>query len=126
MKIIATSAAPAAIGPYSQAIAVKGMLYCSGQIPTDPLTGDIVGPGNVASQTEQVFKNLTAVLQAGGASLDRVVKCTVFLQSMDDFGGMNEVYAQVFGEHRPARAAVEVARLPKNVLVEIDAIACLD
>jgi 2-iminobutanoate/2-iminopropanoate deaminase len=98
------------------------MVYCSGQIAMDPATGTLTG-GDVAAQTRQVLSNLSAVLEAGGASLSSVVKCTVFLKSMDDFAAMNGVYAQYFGEHRPARAAVEVSRLPKDVDVEIDAIA---
>ena len=124
MHPIHTDGAPAAIGPYSQAVAAGGMLYCSGQIPMDPASGTLTG-GDVAAQTRRVLTNLSAVLEAGGASLSTVVKCTVFLKSMDDFGAMNGVYAEFFGDHRPARAAVEVARLPKDVDVEIDAIAVI-
>ena len=122
MKTIHTASAPAAIGPYSQAIVANGVVYCSGQIPMDPSSGELVG-ADTAAQTRQVLKNLSAVLEAAGARLDTVVKCTVFLQSMNDFASMNTVYAEFFGDHAPARAAVEVARLPKNVRVEIDAIA---
>ena len=122
MKIVQTTDAPAAIGPYSQAIVAAGVVYCSGQIPMDPATGALTG-GDVGAQTRQVLTNLSAVLTAAGSSLSQVAKCTVFLKSMDDFGAMNEVYAEFFGDHRPARAAVEVSRLPKNVDVEIDAIA---
>ena len=117
-----TDDAPGAIGPYSQAMKVDGWVFCSGQIPIDPSTGEIV-EGDVAAQTDQVLKNLSAVLKAAGGSLSSVVKTTVFLQDMGDFGGMNEVYARYFGDHRPARAAVAVRTLPKNVGVEIEAIA---
>ncbi len=122
MKTVHTEDAPEAIGPYSQAVVAGGMVYCSGQIPMDPKTGALI-EGDVAAQTRLVLTNLSAVLRAGGASLQTVVKCTVFLRSMDDFSAMNGVYAEFFGEHRPARAAVEVRRLPKDVDVEIDAIA---
>ena len=117
-----TDQAPAAIGPYSQAMVAGGMVYCSGQIPMDPATGELTG-GDVQSQTDQALRNLAAVLKAAGSDFDHVVKCTVFLQSMDDFAAMNEVYAKHMGDARPARAAVEVARLPRGVDVEIDAIA---
>jgi 2-iminobutanoate/2-iminopropanoate deaminase len=117
-----TDDAPGAIGPYSQAVSVDGWLFCSGQIPIDPTTGEVVD-GEIGAQTDQVLKNLTAVLEAGGASLSRVVKTTVFLADMADFGGMNEVYAAHFKDHRPARAAVAVRTLPKNVDVEIEAVA---
>lgn len=122
MQVITSSDAPAAIGPYSQAIVANGLVYCSGQIPMDPATGVVVD-GDVAQQTRMALRNLDAVLRAAGASPNSVVKCTVYLKSMDDFAAMNEVYAETFATHRPARAAVEVARLPKDVLVEIDAIA---
>ena len=122
MKTVHTDQAPAAIGPYSQATVANGMLYCSGQIAMDPATGQLTG-GDVTAQTRQVLANLDAVLKAGGASRSTVVKCTVFLKSMDDFQAMNAVYADYFGDHAPARAAVEVSRLPKDVDVEIDAIA---
>lgn len=123
--IINTDQAPAPVGPYNQAIAASGqLLFVSGQIALDPATGQIVGDGNVAQQTEQVLTNLKAVLTAGGASFNDVVKTTVFLADMNDFAVVNGIYAQSFGEENaPARACVEVARLPKNVLVEIDCIA---
>jgi 2-iminobutanoate/2-iminopropanoate deaminase len=117
-----TDQAPAAIGPYSQAMVANGMVYCSGQIAMDPATGQLTG-GDVSQQTDQVLRNLTRVLEAAGTDLAHVVKCTVFLKSMDDFVAMNEVYARHMGDARPARAAVEVSRLPKDVDVEIDAIA---
>jgi 2-iminobutanoate/2-iminopropanoate deaminase len=121
-RSISTDKAPGAIGPYSQAVTVDGWAFCSGQIPLDPSTGELVD-GDVAAQTDQVLRNLTAVLEAAGGSLSSVVKTTVFLADMADFGAMNEVYARHFGEHRPARAAVAVRTLPKNVDVEIEAIA---
>ena len=119
-----TDDAPGAIGPYSQAVRVDGWVFCSGQIPMDPDSGELVS-GDIQAQTNQVLKNLSAVLAAAGASLSRVVKTTVFLSDMSQFGGMNEVYAQHFGDHRPARAAVAVKTLPKNVDIEIEAIARL-
>jgi len=119
---IQTAGAPAAIGPYSQAMAVGELVFTAGQIALDPATMAVV-PGDVAAQTERVIQNLAAILEAAGSSLQRVVKTTVFLRSMNDFGAMNEVYGRHFGEHRPARSTVEVARLPKDVLVEIDAVA---
>lgn len=122
LKIVQTDHAPAAIGPYSQAIEVDGWVYCSGQIPLDPATMELVG-GDVAAQTAQVFANLKAVLEAAGAGLDRVVKTTVFLSDMALFGAMNEVYAREFGDHKPARATVAVRTLPKNVDVEIECVA---
>ena len=125
MEIIKTQQAPEAIGPYSQAIKAGNWVFCSGQIPLDPATMSLVG-ATVAEQTHQVFKNLKAVLQAAGSSLQQVVKTTVFLQDMNDFQQMNAVYAEAFGDHAPARATVEVARLPKNVLVEIECIALVD
>ena len=125
MDIIKTQQAPEAIGPYSQAIKAGNWVFCSGQIPLDPETMALVG-ATVAEQTHQVFKNLKAVLQAAGSSLQQVVKTTVFLQDMNDFQQMNAVYAEAFGDHAPARATVEVARLPKNVLVEIECIALVD
>lgn len=125
MRTVSTPDAPAAIGPYSQAVVANGLVFCSGQIALDPVTGQLVGQGDVAAQTRQVLANLEAVLRAAGASMDRVVKCTVFLKSMDDFATMNAVYAEAFGAARPARAAVQVARLPRDVDVEIDAIAAL-
>ncbi len=119
---VKTDRAPGAIGPYSQAMSVDGWVFCSGQIPIDPATGELVG-GDIGVQTDQVLKNLAAVLEAAGASLARVVKTTVFLSDMGDFVSMNEVYAEHFGDHRPARAAVAVKTLPKNVDVEIEAVA---
>lgn len=122
LKPVKTDSAPGAIGPYSQAIAVDGWVFCSGQIPLDPSTGELV-QGDIGAQTDQVLKNLAAVLEAAGGSLVNVVKTTVFLADMGDFAGMNEVYARHFGDHRPARAAVAVRTLPKNVDVEIEAVA---
>lgn len=122
LRPVKTDQAPGAIGPYSQAVEVDGWVFCSGQIPLDPATGELV-TGDIGTQTDMVLKNVSAVLKAAGASLDRVVKTTVFLADMGDFAGMNEVYARHFGDHRPARAAVAVRTLPKNVDVEIEAIA---
>jgi len=122
VRPIRTERAPAAIGPYSQAVVAGGMVYTAGQIALDPETMELVG-SDVATQTDRVFRNLQAVLEAAGASLSTVVKTTVFLKDMDDFGAMNEVYARYFGEHRPARSTVEVARLPKDALVEIEVVA---
>lgn len=119
---VQTEAAPQAIGPYSQAIKAGGFVFASGQIPIDPQTGQFVS-GGVAEQTEQVLKNLSAVLEAAGSGLSQVVKTTVFLSSMQEFSAMNEVYARFFTDQPPARATVEAARLPKDALVEIDAIA---
>ena len=122
MDIISTPSAPAAIGPYSQAIVSGGLVYCSGQIALDPATMEMVGE-TAAEQCERVMTNLAAVLDAAGSSLGQVVRATIFLASMDDFGAVNEVYGRHLGEHRPARATVAVKTLPKNGLVEIDAIA---
>lgn len=119
---IHTPDAPEAIGPYSQAMKLDGMVYTAGQIALDPATGEVID-GDVAAQTERVMKNLSAVLQEAGASLRTILKTTVYLADMDDFVAMNEVYGQFLGEHRPARSTVEVGRLPKDVRVEIDAIA---
>jgi 2-iminobutanoate/2-iminopropanoate deaminase len=121
---VKTDAAPGALGPYSQAIVAGGMVYCAGQIPLDPATGSIVS-GGIAEQTEQVLKNLRAVLMAAGSNLDRAVKTTVFIKNMNDFGAMNDVYgrAEYFGATPPARSTVEVARLPRDVLVEIELVA---
>ncbi len=121
-EVISTQNGPAAIGPYSQAIKANGFVFVSGQIPLDPATNQLI-QGDVAAQTERVLKNLQGILQAAGSSLDKVVKTGVFLKSMGDFGLMNEVYAKFFTAKHPARATVEVARLPKDVLVEIDVIA---
>lgn len=121
MKSVSTTNAPAAIGPYAQGIIVNNMFYSSGQIPLTA-AGDLVD-GDIEAQTNQVFENLKAVLAAAGSSLDHVVKTTVFMKDMNDFAAMNEVYAAHFGAHKPARSAVEVARLPKDVKVEIEVIA---
>ncbi|CAN5787474.1 RidA family protein [soil metagenome] len=121
-EIISTESAPGAIGPYSQAIKVNGMVFCSGQIPIDGETGEFVSH-DVAEQTDQVLKNLSAVLNAAGTDLKGVVKTTVFLADMNDFGVMNEVYGRYFSENKPARATVQAARLPKDAKVEIDCIA---
>lgn len=123
-EIISTENAPGAIGPYSQAIKAGGMLFCSGQIPIDTATGEFV-EGGVVEQTEQVLRNLKAVLEAAGAGISNVVKTTVFLADMNDFGAMNEVYAKYFGDDKPARATVQAARLPRDARVEIDCIAVL-
>ena len=120
--VIATDQAPKAIGPYSQAIRAQGLIFTSGQIPIDPATSQIVA-GDVSAQTERVLKNLAAVLQASGSSLEKVVRSTVFLKNIGDFAAMNEVYGRYFKQEPPARSTVEVARLPKDVLVEIDVIA---
>ena len=121
-KIIETKNAPAPIGPYSQAVCANGFLFVSGQIPVQPDTGAVAGT-EITAQTRQVMQNLTAILEAAGSGLDRVVKTTVFLASLDDFPGFNQVYGEYFGAVKPARATVEVARLPKEVLVEVEAIA---
>ena len=124
-QTIATAGAPKAIGPYSQAIVAHGLAFLSGQIPLDASTGKLV-EGDVSVQTERVLENLRAVLDACGSSLARVVKTTVFLQDMDDFPKMNEVYARYFAEDPPARSTVQAARLPRDVKVEIDAVAVVD
>ena len=121
MKAVSTNNAPAAIGPYAQGIIVNNMFYSSGQIPLTA-AGELVD-GDITVQTNQVFENLKAVLKEAGSSLDQVVKTTVFMKDMNDFTDMNEVYATHFGTHKPARSAVEVARLPKDVQVEIEVIA---
>lgn len=121
-EVIATNAAPKAIGPYSQAIKANGFVFVSGQIPLDPATQQLI-EGDVEAQTERVLQNLSGILKAAGSSLAQVVKCGVFLKSMSDFAAMNEVYGRYFTQAPPARATVEVARLPKDVLVEIDVIA---
>ncbi len=126
-RVIQTKDAPAPVGPYNQAIAAQGQLvFVAGQIALDPETGALIGEGDVAAQTERVMTSLKAILTAAGASLEDVVRTTVFLKDMNDFGAMNGVYAQYFEEAiAPARACVEVARLPKDVLVEIDCIAVI-
>ncbi len=120
---IHSDAAPAAIGPYSQAIECDGWVFCSGQIPLDPDTMELVGQGDVAAQTEQVMNNLRVVLEAAGASLQTVVKTTIFLADMADFAAVNAVYGRHFGDHRPARATIAVRELPKSVDVEIECVA---
>lgn len=121
-QVVQTSAAPAAIGPYSQAIKTNALLFVSGQIPLDPTTGTLVS-GDIAAQTHQVLQNLKAILEAGGSGFDAVVRTTIFLKDMDDFQKVNEVYGSYFSKPFPARATVQVARLPRDVGVEIDAIA---
>ena len=122
IETVTTNNAPGAIGPYSQAVKAGGMIFCSGQIPTDPATGEFVSDV-VAEQTEQVLKNLSEVLTSAGTSLDNVVKTTVFLADMNDFAEMNEVYGRFFSENKPARATVQAARLPRDAKIEIDCIA---
>ncbi|MFT8322983.1 MAG: RidA family protein [Bacillus sp. (in: firmicutes)] len=121
MKVVQTNNAPQAIGPYSQGIIVNNMFYSSGQIPLTA-EGTLV-EGDVQTQTHQVFKNLGAVLEAANASFETVVKATVFIKNMEDFSAINEVYGEYFHSHKPARSCVEVARLPKDVLVEVEVIA---
>jgi 2-iminobutanoate/2-iminopropanoate deaminase len=129
-EIVSSNQAPKAIGPYSQAVAVDlapaaggRLIFCSGQIPLDPVSGEMVGAGDVRVQTERVLQNLEAVLRAGGASLAAVVKTTIYLADLQDFGAVNEVYARYFPDRPPARATVQVAGLPRSAMVEIDAIA---
>lgn len=122
MEMIATDKAPAALGPYSQAIRANGMIYCSGQIPINPATGTVEAK-TIEEQTAQSITNLKNVLEKAGSSLAKVVKTTVFIKDMNDFAALNKVYAELFGDTRPARSCVEVARLPKDVLVEIECIA---
>ena len=121
-EVIVTEGAPKAIGPYSQAIRANGFVFCSGQIALDPATNQLI-QGDVVAQTDRILKNLTAVLQQAGSSLDKAVKTTVFLKNMGDFAAMNEAYAKYFTSNPPARSTVEAARLPREVLVEIDVIA---
>ncbi len=121
-QIIATDDAPKAIGPYSQAVRAGDTVYLSGQIPLDPKTGQLVG-GDIAAQTDRVMNNLRAVLQAAGLSFEHVVRCTIYLMDMNDFGAVNEVYGRYFPANPPARATVQVAGLPKGARVEIDAVA---
>jgi len=123
-QAIRTDGAPKAIGPYEQAIVANGFIFTAGQIPLDPKTGNIV-EGGIAAQTRQVLENLRAVLQAAGASMDSVVKATVFLKNMSDFAAMNEVYSEYFAASKPARSTVAVAELPRGALVEIDLCAAL-
>lgn len=124
LKTVHTDSAPAAIGPYSQAIVIGDVVYTAGQIPLDPATMQIIG-STVEEQTARVFENLQAILEAAGASLRSVIKTTVFLSDMNEFTAMNEVYARAFGDHKPARSTVQAARLPKDVKVEIEAIAAV-
>jgi 2-iminobutanoate/2-iminopropanoate deaminase len=121
-EIISTENAPGAIGPYSQAVKTGNLIFVSGQIPIDPTTGEFVSD-EIEKQTEQVLQNLSAILEAAGSSLNNVVKTTVFLADMDDFSAMNEIYGRYFSEHKPARATVEAARLPRDSRVEIECIA---
>jgi len=123
-QIIATDRAPRAIGPYSQAVRVGNLVFASGQIPIDPNTGEFV-PGGITEQTEQVLRNLTAVFEAAGLGLSKVIKTTVFLADMNDFTAMNEVYGRFFAEQPPARATVQAAGLPRDARVEIEAIAAV-
>jgi 2-iminobutanoate/2-iminopropanoate deaminase len=124
LRRIETDRAPQAIGPYSQAIVAGNVVFTAGQIPLDPATGEIVS-GDIAAQTARVLDNLRAILEAAGSSLQNVVKTTVFLADMNDFAAMNEVYARYFGDHRPARSTVQAGRLPRDVRVEIEAIAVI-
>ncbi|MFZ0139063.1 MAG: RidA family protein [Candidatus Sulfotelmatobacter sp.] len=121
-EVVSTKDAPQAIGPYSQAIKANGFVFTSGQIAIDPATQQVVA-GDVAAQTDRVLRNLSEILEAAGSGLGKVVRSTVFLKSMDDFAAMNKVYGQYFSSDAPARSTVEVARLPKDVLVEIDVVA---
>lgn len=124
-KMIATEKAPAAIGPYAQANVIGNLVFTSGQIPLDPKTGEMIGT-TIEEQTEQVFKNLKAILEDAGTDLSKVIKTTCFMQNMGDFAKMNGVYATYFGEELPSRSAVQVAALPKNAMVEIEAIAYIE
>ncbi len=120
-KIIATTEAPAAIGPYSQAIEINGLVFTSGVIPINPATGELV-TGSIEEQAEQAISNLAALIKASGADIENTIKTTVFIKNMDDFAKINEIYAKYFTTNFPARSCVEVARLPKDVLIEIEAI----
>lgn len=121
-EVVSTPDAPQAIGPYSQAIRANGLIFTSGQVAIDPVTQQVIS-GDISAQTDRVLKNVSAILQASGSSLDKVLRSTVFLKNMGDFAAMNEVYGRYFKQSPPARSTVEVARLPKDVLVEIDVIA---
>ena len=125
LQVVTSSDAPAAIGPYSQAIMAGGFLFASGQIPLDPKTMQVV-EGGVEAQVRQVLSNVDAVLKAAGLTKENVVKTTMFLKNMEDFGTVNPIYAEFFGEHKPARSTIEVARLPKDALVEIECVAKLN
>lgn len=120
-KVVLTSAAPGAVGPYAQGISAMGLVFCSGQLPIDPATGTV--PDGIEAQTRQSLRNVSAVLEAGGAGMASVLKTTVFLKDMNHFAAMNGVYAEFFPSEAPARSTVEVARLPRDVLVEVEAIA---
>ncbi|GAA5529865.1 RidA family protein [Herpetosiphon gulosus] len=120
-EVISTSNAPAAIGPYSQAIAIDGLLFCSGQIPLDPATGQVI-EGDVTAQTRRVMENIRAVLTAANTNFEKVVKTTIFLADMNDFAAVNAVYGEYFPENPPARSTVQVARLPRDVQVEVEVI----
>ena len=124
IKVVSTPDAPKALGPYSQAMIAGGFVFCSGQIPIDPGTNSIMAV-SVEEQTRRSIENLSAVLEAAGSSLSRVVKTTVFIKDMDDFAAVNGVYAEMFGDTKPARSCVEVARLPKDVKIEIECIAAI-
>jgi 2-iminobutanoate/2-iminopropanoate deaminase len=124
-QAVSTASAPKAIGPYSQAVRAGALLFVSGQVPLDPATGQLV-EGDIAAQTHRVFQNLGEILKAGGASFDHVVRTTVFLADMNDFAAMNEVYATYFTSPAPARATVQVSRLPKDARIEIDVIAAVE
>jgi len=125
LEKVLTSQAPQPIGPYSQAMKFGNLLFCSGQIALDPASGNLAA-ADVEGQTHQVLQNLKAVLEAGGSSFSKVIKTTIFLKNMNDFPKVNEIYGTHFGSHAPARSTVEVARLPKDVLVEIEAIAAIE
>jgi len=121
--VVATDRAPRAIGPYSQATIVSGLVFCSGQIPLDPTTGEMVGASDVRAQARRVMENLKAIIEAAGSSMDRVARCTIYLTDLGDFAAVNEIYGSFFTGPPPARATVQVAGLPKGAMVEIDAIA---
>jgi 2-iminobutanoate/2-iminopropanoate deaminase len=124
-EAVSTASAPTAIGPYSQAVRAGALLFVSGQVPLDPATGQLVD-GDIAAQTHRVFQNIGEILKAGGASFDHVVRTTVFLADMDDFAAMNQVYATYFTSPAPARATVQVSRLPRDARIEIDVIAAIE
>ena len=124
MKIVRTDKAPAAVGPYSQAVIEGNLVFCAGQIPLDPGTGNVV-PGGIEEQTRRVCENIKAVLAAAGTTLPRVIKASVFLKDMNDFAGMNKVYAEYFTSDFPARSTLQVARIPKDCLVEIEVVAAI-
>lgn len=124
MKTVNTPNAPQAIGPYSQAVITESMIYTSGQIPLDPTTGEVV-EGDIAAQTRQALDNLRGIIEAAGSSMDKVVKTTVFIKDMNDFAAINKIYAEYFKDKYPARSCIEVARLPKDVRIEIEAFAML-